>query len=604
MLSRHLFVCFFLFYLTIYCYINNMKTIYITESQKKKLKKVIAAQDQVGGKVNAGVMDSVIGMCENIEDDKYELGAEKGDISPYYHVNESEDETITLYHGVNRKGLEFNLEHGGFIPRVCSEGGPKAVWLSEKQYGYEFTFAFDIPRKLVEQLSNVDYVYRNEITFDTFNCRLVKSSIYIYLDNSTSVEVNLLNDKLSKLHFRYFPDLGILLWKEFKDFPNILEKYINPYIEKYQTLSEGIENEKQMIDINQVINTPQFQAWFGNSKVVDENGKPIIVHHGSPKFEGDKFNKEKIGGSINGGESGVFCTTQDMSWAKRFSYPAKQGSSSFSVKLDTSKPGDILSGFLKLEHPLDFFHLSKNDWNNIISMARDTYFGELIDRNPEKWFNDRIEAISIGNHQFVKHDISSAIKTEFGNFGEQLKRYGYDGYIALMDNNKNAVEYCFIEPNQFKSIYSLAFNPNSDSIYENKSNINTKEEKTNFGKVWYINAVDNSFRFALYKYDDDSNCLYLSNVFVEESSRRQGLGNYILNLTNDFAKKMNVKEIFLKVKKGTFMCKWYEKNGYEYFSDDETNSNYIWMVKEVAQNNIIENFVKTVENILEQCHFI
>ena len=104
-------------------------------------------------------------------------------------------------------------------------------------------------------------------------------------------------------------------------------------------------------------------------------------------------------------------------------------------------------------------------------MAHETYFGELIDRNPEKWLNDRMEAISIGNHQFLKHDISDAIKTEFGNFGEQLKKYGYDGYIALMDNKKDAIEYCFIEPNQFKSIYSIAFNPDSDSIYEGRKKV-------------------------------------------------------------------------------------------------------------------------------------
>ena len=49
---------------------KNRKTIYITEAQKKKIKKAIAAQDQVGGKVNAGVMDAVAycgGMCEEKE---------------------------------------------------------------------------------------------------------------------------------------------------------------------------------------------------------------------------------------------------------------------------------------------------------------------------------------------------------------------------------------------------------------------------------------------------------------------------------------------------------------------------------------------------------
>ena len=357
-----------------------MKTIYITEEQKKKLKKVIAAQDQVGSKVNAGVMDTVVyggnmcenytfknkfdtyyrgynskyknlgvrknqgiwltdnieyakiyavqygefgkiaeiivdtsklnplsesdfydmemdpyysdettckivknngyncwfcdyynhnanGLClinkkpivkiriltteeydsiplnENVESDTYKLGAENSEISPYYHINESDEEIITLYHGVNRKGLEYNTIHGGFIPRVCSEGGPKAVWLSEKQYHYEFTFAFDFPKSVVHQLSNVDYIYTNKIEFHEFNCRLIKTSIYTHLNDRTVIETNILDDRLSKIQFRYFPDLGIKLWKSFKDYPNVLDVYINPYIKKYQKLSESKLNE-------------------------------------------------------------------------------------------------------------------------------------------------------------------------------------------------------------------------------------------------------------------------------------------------------------------------------------------------------------------------
>ena len=446
-----------------------MKTIYITEEQKKKLKKAIAAQDQVGGKVNAGVMDAVVGIGENVESDTYKLGAENSEISPYYHINESDEEIITLYHGVNRKGLEYNTIHGGFVPRVCSEGGPKAVWLSEKQYHYEFTFAFDFPKSVVHQLSNVDYIYENKIEFHEFNCRLIKTSIYTHLDNRAVIETDIVDDRLSKIQFRYFPDLGIKLWKSFKDFPNVLDVYINPYIKKYQKLSESIES-KENINIQQIINSDNFKKWFGNSKVVDKNGLPLIVHHGSPKFEGNSFKKEKIGKSINQGEEGVFCTTQDMSWAKRFSYPASEGSTSFTVKLDTSKPGDILSGFLKLEHPLDFFNLSDEDIQNMFKMniKYDEFGKAWIDEIGEKeyykkFYNNIKQLLDIGNHNLIKFFIQR-------NLGNALKEFGYDGLIALMERGKSAIEYCFIEPNQFKSIYNLSFNPESDSIYESKLN--------------------------------------------------------------------------------------------------------------------------------------
>ena len=198
------------------------------------------------------------------------------------HENNETKEIITLYHGVNREGLEFNLEKGGFVPRVCSEGGPKAVWLSEKQYDYEFTFAFDFPKSLVEQLSNVDYIFTNKIGFNDFNCRLVKTSISSFLGN-TVVETNILDDRISKLQFRYFPDLGITLWKEFKQYPNILETYINPFIEKYQTLSES---KKKVVKNDKGEVVPDACDKCGGEVVVQIHGEPVYICKDCGKYFG------------------------------------------------------------------------------------------------------------------------------------------------------------------------------------------------------------------------------------------------------------------------------------------------------------------------------
>lgn len=198
------------------------------------------------------------------------------------HENNETKEIITLYHGVNREGLEFNLEKGGFVPRVCSEGGPKAVWLSEKQYNYEFTFAFDFPKSLVEQLSNVDYIFTGKIGFNDFNCRLVKTSISSFLGN-TVVETNILDDRISKLQFRYFPDLGITLWKEFKQYPNILEAYINPFIEKYQTLSES---KKKVVKNDKGEVVPDTCNKCGGKVVVQIHGEPVYVCKDCGKYFG------------------------------------------------------------------------------------------------------------------------------------------------------------------------------------------------------------------------------------------------------------------------------------------------------------------------------
>ncbi len=307
------------------------KTIYITEKQKKHIKKAIAAQDQVGGKVNAGVMDAVVGgMCENVEDDKYKLAPEKNEMSPYYHVNEEHDE------------------------------------------------------------------------------------------------------------------------------------------------------QESMFDINNIIYTDVFKGWFGDwqndpqnsSKIVDKNGFPIVVHHGSPKFFGDSFDKKYIGHSMNFGEQGIFCTTQDIEWARRFSVPVHFGNSSFTVRPDYSRKGTILSGFLNVRHPLDLFNITEQDLNNMFEMhIKYDEFGKHYlkeygrDEYYKKFIAETKKLLQVPNHQLVKFHIHT-------NFGNALKEFGYDGFIASMDGMggpKGGIEYCFLEPNQFKSIKSLAFNPSSDSIYENKN---------------------------------------------------------------------------------------------------------------------------------------
>lgn len=53
----------------------------------------------------------------------------------------------------------------------------------------------------------------------------------------------------------------------------------------YQT---GIDYKNGKADIN----SESFKKWFGNSKVVDENGKPLVVYHGS-EYDFDVFDRTK-----------------------------------------------------------------------------------------------------------------------------------------------------------------------------------------------------------------------------------------------------------------------------------------------------------------------
>ena len=119
-----------------------------------------------------------------------------------------------------------------------------------------------------------------------------------------------------------------------------------------------------------------------------------------------------------------------------------------------------------------------------------------------------------------------------------------------------------------------------------------RHKKTDFGDVWYVNAVDGTYRFAVYKYDDDDDTLYLSNVFVKEDSRRHGYGNEILASAEEYAKRFGAKVICLKVLSGSDVHRWYKRHGYEDLEKDEEERGYVWMKKELGLNESTWNDIR------------
>ena len=83
-------------------------------------------------------------------------------------------------------------------------------------------------------------------------------------------------------------------------------------------------------------------------------------------------------------------------------------------------------------------------------------------------------------------------------------------------------------------------------------------------------------RFAFYTYKDDSSVLYLSNVFVEETSRNHGFGTRILRAAEKVAETIGATTISLKVKQDSPANAWYRKNGYGYVAFED---GYDWLEK-------------------------
>lgn len=111
--------------------------------------------------------------------------------------------------------------------------------------------------------------------------------------------------------------------------------------------------------------------------------------------------------------------------------------------------------------------------------------------------------------------------------------------------------------------------------------IDVQEYNEDFGTVWKIQAIDHSFRFAIYMYDDDKDTMYLSNIFVKRSERNQGIGDSILLSADELAKRMYTKQVVLTVKEDSFMHEWYKRRKYKDLEKNQERPGYIWMIKEL-----------------------
>lgn len=174
------------------------------------------------------------------------------------------------------------------------------------------------------------------------------------------------------------------------------------------------------------INTPEFKNWFGDSKVVDEQGKPLVVYHGSP----NKFENFVIGEGKRG-----------LAYGKGIYFSRNK------IMVETVYGNNVYSVYLNMKNP--FF----DNEDNKIKMKE--LFGKLGEEYKEGYTISKI----------TNKNESQTYKSE--EITKALQEMGYDGVIYGYDNNpKHGIEYIVFNPNQIKSVYNRGtFSPESDNIY-------------------------------------------------------------------------------------------------------------------------------------------
>lgn len=124
-------------------------------------------------------------------------------------------------------------------------------------------------------------------------------------------------------------------------------KSYNYFIREYHSkqLAPNGKPSNLSPELYELIRTDEFKNWFGDwennpensSKVIDENGEPKLVYHGSSE-DFDKFDKEFLGACCNAKSAKMaFFFTDDKKFAKEYSNRFA-GGKLFRVFLDIKNP--------------------------------------------------------------------------------------------------------------------------------------------------------------------------------------------------------------------------------------------------------------------------
>ena len=202
--------------------------------------------------------------------------------------------------------------------------------------------------------------------------------------------------------------------------PNVTSKEQWAMARVYSSVMGGkaskVDSKELKMEKGGILNNPNFKSWFGDSKVVDENGNPLVVYHGTTN-DFDTFSKTK--NTIGAYGEGFYFTN----------------SSDYASDYSRGNNANILPIYLKIVNPF----IISYDFNNGEQTMPKGFDSAIL----EKMLNNR------------------GVSRDFTN---KLKALGYDGVISY--DRYGDIEYVVFEPTQIKSAIGNSgdFDINNPSI--------------------------------------------------------------------------------------------------------------------------------------------
>jgi hypothetical protein len=204
---------------------------------------------------------------------------------------------------------------------------------------------------------------------------------------------------------------------------------------------------------HEVMKNPNFRKWFRSSKIVDENGNPLVVYHGTTAKEDfsefvPKYNrKEQIGFGIS--------FTPDASFASGYGGDPD-------ISRNVKGAGRVYPVMLRIENPLDLTVTLAREGTPEFELAKKLVGKKLVTDKDENgvrvtWLQGAVDT--------AKPEVAQRILQEAGYDGVIYESERYTRTIWGKTNISKAITYTVFSPTQIKSVYNKGtFNPETAKI--------------------------------------------------------------------------------------------------------------------------------------------
>lgn len=310
-----------------------------------------------------------------------------------------------------------------------------------------------------------------------------------------------------------------------------------------------------------ITDSKAFRDWFGDSKVVDADGKPLVVYHGTREiFEAFDLNKLGRNGMALGAGF-YFTNSKELAggYGDTMEVYLSAKNPTFSIEKKTITKAQVKKIIIALEKIEPEFLSNYGDvsfegYNKILNSAIEDIYD--ASNNDADVITTIINVGGIDRNYVMK---------------EVIKYTGKDGFIvsasiAAIGAGKNDKVYTVLLPEQIKSVNNRGtFDPNDPRILYQSETLQELENRV----VALGDDAGASLGSGGVKLDisENNNVITVGRIFVPADMRNKGLGSKIMNELITYADR-NQKRLALSPSSDfggnkSKLEKWYKRLGFK-----------------------------------------